>query len=183
MSPVVVQPLWFFPFPSFPALPRLRALQGSENVPGSFPAVTTHGKGVWTAPNPLRCCPRAFAKPGQPCLAAARAFGVFPTFRVFANCFELLLPPGKLLFSLYVKSEAVLRGPRELRGAQGCQSPVPAHASAPRTRQHRGPRGPHPSAPRPNSSLPSERNSPLLQRAAGLREGGRICEWDGSAWF
>lgn len=32
MFPVVLQPLWFFLFPSFPALPRLRALQESVNV-------------------------------------------------------------------------------------------------------------------------------------------------------
>lgn len=123
MSPVVVQPLWFFPFPSFPALPRLRALQGSENVPGSFPAVTTRGKGVWTAPNPLRCCPRAFAKPGQPCLAAARGFGVFPTFRVFANCFEASAATRQIAFLSLCEIRGCSPRPQGAAGSAGVSEP------------------------------------------------------------
>lgn len=98
-----------FPFSLFPCPPKAPCPAGICECPGYFPAVMTQGKGVWTAPNPLRCCPQAFPKPGQPQLVA---LGFSQPSRPLLIVMKLLLPPGKMLFCLDVKCEAVLAGPR-----------------------------------------------------------------------
>lgn len=106
MSPVVLQPLWFLPFPSFPALPRLCKNLGMS-LATSLPSQPKEK--VFEQPQTPR-----FAKSRLPCLATARGFGVFPTFQVFVNSFEASAATGQIAFLfISVKCAAVLPGPGE----------------------------------------------------------------------
>lgn len=165
-----------FPFSLFPCPPKAPCPAGIWECPDYFPAVMTQGKGVWTAPNPLRCCPQAFPKPGQPQFVA---LGFSQPSRPLLIVMKLLLPPGKMLFCLDVKCEAVLAGPRsreEHRGVRARCQPMPPHqghgSPGVPIHQHRG-------------QIPLCRAKGILpsSRTAGLSEGGWICQRGGSAWI
>lgn len=128
LSAAASAPLWFFPlFTSFPALPRLRVPREFGNLPNSFPAVRTHGKGIQPMEfgQPLVRSPKAPELPTRSvCKAKAalsgkqltgrflkpRGFGVvyfffLPSSRSLLIVFKLLLPPKaveKSLFSLSI---------------------------------------------------------------------------------